>query len=98
MVRVNNYSWLSPSGYSKWYPRHTQFLDSELSADEVYGLEQCIEHIAEYFGKQDEYTEQRSKDVLSIERTIRIIDDIPYTPINPINITTPKILTINETD
>ena len=98
LVKVNNHSWLSPSGYSKWYQRHTEFLEGKLNQDDVYGYEQCIEHIAEYFGKQDEYKSSRNKDILNIERTIHIIDELDYTPIQPINLFKPKVYTIGETD
>ncbi len=80
-VSINGHSWLSPDGYSKYSERLKLFHEEKLKQDEVYGLEQAKEHVQEYYNKNDEYTEGRKKDVLTIEivtTIVQIVDSFTY--------------------
>lgn len=98
-VSCNEHSWLGPTDYSQYYKRLTMSRNGELPiGEEVYGIPQCIEHIAEYYGRQDEYTANRQKDVLAIELVTKTIEQIDFTPIDPIINERGKKITVAETD
>ncbi len=75
-VKVNDNSGsLSPTGYSKYHDRWEKKNKGKL-LEEVYGYEQAKEHVQEYFDKKDEYTKNRSKDVLTIVKVITITETV----------------------
>lgn len=97
-VAVNGNSWLSNDGLIEYTERYNMAVRGEISFNEVYGYDQCIQHIAQYYGKQDEYTEKRQKDVLTIEKVTTITETLEYNPIPPIPNAKRIIKTIAETD
>lgn len=72
-------------GYSKYKDRLRLFFDGFIPYEEVYGIQQCIEHISEYYGRVDEYQQQRQKEILTIEKVTCIVEKVDYTPIPPID-------------
>ena len=69
-VKTSDTSWLSPSGYSQYYNRLTMAHEGKIAHSEVYGREQAIEHAKEYYETNDEYTESRRSNSVTIERVI----------------------------
>lgn len=90
--------YLGRDGYSGYHKRITMAINNEISHDQVYGYRECIQHIAEYLGKQDEYTESRQKETLIIQKITTITEQVKYIPIDPIINSSVKIKTISETD
>lgn len=83
-ITVNGSYSLSKDSYSKYSDRYELYLTDYLSYEEVYGLEQCIEHIAEYLGRRNVCQKQRQTERLVIEKVITNIEEIDYDPIPPI--------------
>jgi hypothetical protein len=59
-IIINDYSELSPSGYSKYNGSR-------------YNLKDAEDHKKEYLSKEDEYTEQRKKERVDIVEITTII-------------------------
>lgn len=83
-VLVDNDFVLPKEGYGKYKDRLRLHFDGFIPYKEVYGLDQCIEHVAEYYGRVDEYQQQRQKEILTIEKVTCIVEKVDYTPIPPI--------------
>lgn len=86
-VSVGLHSTLCAEGYTQFYDRLRKKDKGELpEGEEVYGLQQAIEHVAEYYGTDDEYKESRQKEKLTIVKVITVVVDVPFVPIEPIRI------------
>jgi hypothetical protein len=84
-IAVNGSGWLTEDGYSKYFQRLKMYDDGKIAQYEIYGPDQCAEHVAEYYAKADEYYESRQNDVLTIEEVITITTPVkkyerPYVP------------------
>ena len=84
-VRVNDDYILSKNGYGRYSDRLRMYFDGFLDYEEIYGLEQCIEHIAEYLGMVDEHEQKRQADIIKIEKVVSTVETIDYIPLPPIH-------------
>lgn len=71
VVKINNGigGELSPTGYSKFNERCMKAANGGLG-EEVYGLNQAIEHAKEYLAIDDEYKEKRAIENLKVVHVI----------------------------
>lgn len=68
------HAWLGNSGWSGYYKRLDLYHKGQIKHDEIYGEEQCREHIKEYLSIQNDYTKQQSKEFITIEKITTIIE------------------------
>lgn len=68
---------LSCSDYSKYQQRFNLAMKGELPEGElVYGYKQAVEHVKEYYAKEDNYTKNRTKETLKIIKIITLTETI----------------------